>query len=224
LPHAAAEPSRARLAAHVAIGAVLLAAGRSRRFGPANKLLAPLRGEPLWWRMLDAVTASPARPIVIVVGHQQRRVRASLQRWRTARGHAAPRVVFNAAYRDGMASSLQAGLRALPATCDGALICLADMPAVSTSTLRRLCAAYRRDDDAVLPVINGQRGNPALLGRPLFAAVQAKLRGDQGARKLIAGAARVREVRGDAGCLRDIDTRRQCARIARHARRRGVFS
>jgi molybdenum cofactor cytidylyltransferase len=179
LPPAAAEPSRSRIAA------VVLAAGRSRRFGPANNLLAPLHGEPLWWRVLDAVAASPAHPMVIVVGHQQRRVRASLQRWRASRAYLRVRIVFNAAYRQGMASSLQAGLRALPADCDGALICLADMPALQSSILRRLCTAHRRDDDAVLPVVDGRRGNPALLGRPLFGAVIAQLHGDQGARQLI---------------------------------------
>ncbi|WP_051362334.1 NTP transferase domain-containing protein [Solimonas soli] len=85
------------------------------------------------------------------------------------------------------------------------------MPALRAPLLRRLCAAYRRGDEAVLPVVNGQRGNPALLGRPLFTRVLAELRGDQGARRLIAQASRVREVRGDAGCRRDIDTRRQWA-------------
>lgn len=204
MPSAAAEPRAARIAA------IVLAAGRSRRFGLANKLLARLDGEALWWKALDAVNASPAQPVIVVLGHQSARLRTSLRAWRrTRRAARMPRAVINADYRSGMASSLQAGLRAVPTECDGALICLADMPALRAPLLRRLCAAYRQGDDAVLPVIRGQRGNPALLGRPLFAAVLQDLRGDQGARKLIAKSARVREVRGDASCLRDIDTRRQ---------------
>ncbi|NGY04984.1 nucleotidyltransferase family protein [Solimonas terrae] len=197
------------------IAAIVLAAGRSRRFGHANKLLAPLHGEPLWWRTLDAVRASRARPVVIVLGHQQRLMRLSLQRYRRLRRCAALPCVVNRDYRSGMAGSLQLGLASLPARVDGALICLGDMPGVRRESLDRLCRAYRRGDDAALPVCDGQRGNPALLGRPLFAAVRQQLRHDEGARRLIAGAAAVREVRGTRADLRDVDTRGDWQRLLR---------
>lgn len=203
------------------IGAVVLAAGRSRRFGFANKLLAPLRGEALLWRTLDAILASRVRPIVIVTGHQRGRLCRSLLAYRRARG-ALPRMrcVHNARWRSGMAGSLQAGLAALPADLDGALICLGDMPDLRSTLLDRLRRAYRHGDDAVLPMIDTQRGNPVLLGRPLFAAVRERLRGDEGARRLIAQAPRVRAIAASRDALHDIDTRRDLAHCSRHRPRR----
>ncbi|HET8883273.1 MAG TPA: nucleotidyltransferase family protein [Solimonas sp.] len=210
MPNAAADARPARIAA------IVLAAGRSRRFGFANKLLAPLGGEPLWWRTLDATYGSRARPIVVVLGHQQRALRLSLLRYRRARGVPAPRCVVNRRYRDGMAGSLQAALAVLPARIDGALICLGDMPDTQREILERLRLAYRRGDDAVRPTAaGGRRGNPALLGRPLFAAAQRELRGDEGARRLIAGAARVRDVPVGRAALHDVDTRRDWRRRLR---------
>lgn len=188
----------------------MLAAGRSRRFGAANKLLAAVAGQPLLWHTLDALCASRARPIVIVVGHQQWQLRRSLSAYRRQRRHGPPlRCVLNPAFRSGMASSLRRGLAALPAPVDGALICLGDMPDLRASVIERLCRAWRHGDDALVPVADGRRGHPVLLGRPLFAAVEQQLRGDTGARPLLTRAARVRELRTPETALRDIDTQRQ---------------
>lgn len=195
---------------------MILAAGRSRRFGHANKLLAPLYGEPLLWRTLDAVCAARARPIVVVLGHQQAALRATLARYRSARRPAARwKLVVNRRYRSGLASSLQAGLAALPAVIDGAVICLGDMPGTRAALIERLRLSCRRGDDAVVPEAHGRRGNPVLLGRALFAGVREQLRGDEGARRLIARAAQLRIVHADAAALHDIDTRRAWRRLQR---------
>src|SRR3546814_12263462 len=82
------------------------------------------------------------------------------------------------------------------------------MPMLRASTLEQLRLAYRRGDDAVLPMIAGRRGNPALLGRPLFAAVRQALRGDEGARRLLARASSVREVSVPGAPTCDIGTQR----------------
>ncbi|MGH8444419.1 MAG: nucleotidyltransferase family protein, partial [Solimonas sp.] len=205
------------------IGAVILAAGRSRRFGAANKLLSDFDGEPLWWRALTAVQASTARPVVVVLGHEHARLRASLRAFR--RMHAPAfhcRTLRNPHYRDGMAGSLRAGLSALRGRCDGAVIVLADMPQLRSTTIDALIAAYGSDVSAVVPRSGGRRGNPVLLGHVLFDAV-AQLRGDEGARRLLANHAGVRLLDvADAG-FDDIDTRRDWRRAAgwssQHARR-----
>lgn len=202
------------------IGLVVLAAGRARRFGGGHKLLAALRGTPLLWHALDAACAAPARPLVIVVGHRQHAIRATLARFRRARRGAPPwRVVYNPHHATGMASSLQAGLAALPASCAGAVVLLGDMPDVRAATIARLCAAYAPGAAAVVPLSAGRRGNPVLLGRPLFAAV-AGLRGDEGARRLLARAAEVRTVEVPRGGFADVDTRRDWRRARAQARRR----
>lgn len=210
MPTAAAETRAVR------VGVIVLAAGRSRRFGSANKLLAPLHGEPLLWRTLDAVCTSRARPIIVVIGHQHQRLRESLQRYRRLRRAPRMRCVLNRGYRGGMASSLQTGLAALPMEIDGALICLGDMPDLRADTLERLRLAYRHGDDAVLPIMRGRRGNPALLGRSLFAAVREQLRGDEGARRLLARSRKLREVPIPGASARDIDTQREWRELLRH--------
>ncbi|NKF20722.1 nucleotidyltransferase family protein [Solimonas marina] len=196
---------------------MVLAAGRSRRFGHANKLLAPLHGRPLLWQVLDAVATAALRPAVIVLGHEQRRMRLSLQHWRAqAPQHQRHwRIVVNRRYRDGMGASLRRGLSALPGHVDASVVCLADMPQLDAALLRRLRATYRRGDDAVVPVANGRRGNPVLLGRSLFASLRAQLHGDGGARRLIAQSAAVRELPADHAALLDIDTRRQWQQLRR---------
>lgn len=113
-----------------------------------------------------------------------------------------------------MASSLQCGLRAMPAQIDGVVVCLADMPGVSAALIARLAAAYRLGDDAVIPKVGGRRGNPVLLGRALFAGA-ATLTGDQGARPLLQASTRLRFIDADAGATRDIDSRRDRQRAAR---------
>ena len=94
--------------------------------------------------------------------------------------------VHNPDYASGLSSSLKAGVAALPESASGALILLGDMPRVSAKLLDRLIAAFaeRPETLAVIPVIGGERGNPALLSRALFAKV-ATLEGDAGARRLL---------------------------------------
>jgi molybdenum cofactor cytidylyltransferase len=193
----------------------VLAAGRSRRFGRTrdNKLLASLGTRTVITQVLASVAASGLRPIVIVTGHQHRRVE------RAIRGVRGPRCLhrFNRHHRSGMASSLQAGLRALPEAMDGVVVCLGDMPGINADIIRELASAYRSGDDAVIPVCGKKRGNPVLLGRALFPAING-LGGDQGARALLRGSSRLRFIDAEAEVLRDIDTRRDW-RTAKHRRR-----
>lgn len=186
------------------IAAVLLAAGLSSRYraldpSVATKLVAELDGVPLVRRAAEAALASRAAPLVVVTGHAEAEVRAAL-------GGLAVAFVFNPDHASGLASSLRAGLAALPAEADGALVLLGDMPGVTAPLLDRLIVAYAGDGaaEAVVPVHRGRRGNPALLGRALFGPALA-LRGDEGARRLLDRARVVEEEVDDAGVLRDVD-------------------
>ncbi len=186
------------------IAAVLLAAGLSSRYraldpSVATKLVAELDGVPLVRRAAEAALASRAAPLVVVTGHAKAEVRAAL-------GGLAIAVVFNPDHASGLASSLRAGLEALPAEVDGALVLLGDMPGVTAPLLDRLIAAFAGDAaaEAAVPVHRGRRCNPALLGRALFGPALA-LCGDEGARRLL-HRARVVEVEVDAdSVLVDVD-------------------
>lgn len=169
------------------IAAVLLAAGLGSRFrdqdpSAATKLAATFKGEPLVRHAAKAALASNARPLVVVTGHAASRIVEAL-------AGLDANFIHNPAYETGLASSLAAGLRGAPEDCDGAVIVLGDMPLVSSAAIDRLIETFaqRPDCAAVVPTHLGVRGNPVLLSRRLFAQACA-LRGDQGAKRLLAEA------------------------------------
>jgi molybdenum cofactor cytidylyltransferase len=194
------EPATAPRAPRVA--AIVMAAGRSSRMGGANKLLTEVAGQTMVARAVDAVLASRARPVVVVLGHEAAKVRAAI-------GDRPVTIVENPAFASGMASSLKAGLVALPADIDGALVCLADMPRVDPHVLDRLISAFNPMEARAicLPVWEGKRGNPVLWARRFFPEM-GSLAGDVGARHLIGQYAElVAEVpMPDDAVLLDIDT------------------
>ncbi|OJY34368.1 MAG: hypothetical protein BGP06_02660 [Rhizobiales bacterium 65-9] len=164
------------------IAALVLAAGRSSRMGGAHKLLADLGGAPLIARVVGHVAASRAAPIVVVTGHQRDEVIAA-----ASRSGAGFDEVYNPDFADGMASSLRAGLLALPEDCDGALVALGDMPLIGAEVFDRLIAEAeaRPAASAIVPTVEGSWAHPVLLRQSLFAEIMA-LSGDTGARPLLA--------------------------------------
>lgn len=161
------------------VAAIVLAAGQSRRMGGPNKLLAEIGGQPLVRRVVGEVLASPARPVVVVTGHQRERVEAALAGLPVA-------LVHNPDFADGLSTSVKAGIAALPPEADGAVICLADMPRIDAALIARLTAAFDPERGAliVVPTFEGKRGNPVVWARRFFPELAA-LQGDVGARHLI---------------------------------------
>jgi molybdenum cofactor cytidylyltransferase len=96
------------------------------------------------------------------------------------------RLVHNPDFAQGLGTSLRAGIAAVPAEADGAVVCLGDMPQVDAGLIDRLIAAFAPDRGAlaVVPTIDGQRGNPVLWSRRFFPDLMA-IEGDVGARQLI---------------------------------------
>jgi molybdenum cofactor cytidylyltransferase len=182
--------------------AVILAAGRSTRMGGPNKLLAHVTGKPLARIAAEAALASQARPVVVVTGHQSETVADALRDLPLQFAH-------NPDFADGLSTSLRAGLAALPADIDGAVVMLADMPQVDAALIDRLISAYDAEKGALIavPVIDGKRGNPVLWSRRVFAELIA-LSGDMGARHLIGKYSEaVAEVpMTGTGALVDVDT------------------
>ncbi|MDO9708324.1 molybdopterin-binding/glycosyltransferase family 2 protein [Paracraurococcus lichenis] len=191
-------PRRARQ-----VAALVLAAGRSRRMAPLNKLLVPdEQGVPMVARVVDNVLGSRARPVVVVTGYERERVEQAL----TGRG-----VIFAHAedYAEGLSASLRAGLAALPAEVEGVVICLGDMPLVAGPMIDRLLAAFDPEEGRaiVMPTFRGKQGNPMLWARE-FLPEMMTISGDVGARHLAGKHAdRVAEVEmADDAVLRDFDT------------------
>jgi molybdenum cofactor cytidylyltransferase len=197
------------------IAAIVLAAGRSRRMAPLNKLLVKDQsGKAMIARVVDNVLASRARPVIVVTGHEAEAVRAALPGREVVFAH-------NADYAQGLSSSLRTGIDALPPDVDAALVCLGDMPLVTAPMLDRLMAAFDPDEgrEIVMPTFRGKQGNPMLWGRRFFAAMR-QVTGDVGARHLAGEHAEaVHEVEmGDDAVMRDFDTTEALATDPRAAK------
>lgn len=175
------------------VGALVLAAGLSRRMGTA-KLALPVDGVPMLARTLLTVEAA-GLPFLVVTGGHAEAIRAVAGNRPT---------VHAEAHAEGLAESLKAGLAAAPAEWDAALVVLGDMPFVKPETLRHLAEALAKGEPAVVPVQAGKRGNPAGFARSTWPRLMA-LSGDQGARTLLASLG-VRDIRvEDPGIHRDLD-------------------
>jgi molybdenum cofactor cytidylyltransferase len=190
------------------VAAIVLAAGRSSRMGEANKLIADLGGKPMVRRTVDAVLASRIRPIIVVTGHQAAEVSAALAGLDVI-------LVTNPDFATGLASSLKAGVRALPQDCAGALVVLGDMPRIAPEHLDRLIEAFECQKGAaiIVPVHGGRQGNPVLWPAAYFPEL-LQLEGDAGAKRLIAAhPGDVREVDlGTDAIFVDVDTPEALAR------------
>jgi CTP:molybdopterin cytidylyltransferase MocA len=162
------------------IGGVLLAAGEGRRFrraGGGVKLLATVAGRPLVEAPLRALAEAGLDELVVVLGAAAEEV-ASEADLRAAR------TVVNRRWRDGMATSLQAGLRALDPACGWALVALGDAPGLTAEAVRRVRAATATTQASLLAARyrDGRLAHPVAIRRDRWP--QLPTRGEAGARVL----------------------------------------
>jgi molybdenum cofactor cytidylyltransferase len=171
------------------IAGLLLAAGRSSRFG-GDKLLALLGSRSVLYWSAAAIAREVDALFVVVPPGSPARVQALT---------GIPATLVEHASRDeGMASSIRAGVAALPDDVDAVVIALADQPLVSPQVVRALCARWRSTPtSAVVPRYRDGDGHPVLFDRACFGALSA-LEGDRGARGLL-------ERLGDGRALVDVD-------------------
>jgi molybdenum cofactor cytidylyltransferase len=189
------------------IAAIILAAGQSRRMG-FNKLLADVSGKPLIVRTVENIAASKVQQVFVVTGHQAGEVATALVGFNVT-------LIHNSDFASGIASSIKAGIAGLNGF-DGALICLGDMPLVSSAIVDEMIAAFDPEQkrELVLPVRKGALGNPVLWDGAYFPEL-LKLEGDRGARGLIEKyRAHATEIEiGDDSVALDADTPEALAQI-----------
>ena len=218
------------------ISAIVLAAGESKRMGRPKQMLA-WRGKTLLRHVLESLIHSDVDEIVLVLGHEAEAIGKSLsdlletfesripeRKMSSARrNHDFHRphieIVINQDYTQGMASSLQAGLRALDPKSEAFLVILADQPGIGPEIINRMIRGFREADPRrgiVRPLYRGRGGHPVLIGaRYLEEALQ--LHGDVGARQILSdhpGDILEIDVDQDA-VLRDIDTPAEYEKLTR---------
>lgn len=160
--------------------AVVLAAGLSSRMQGQHKLLLPVDGQPAVGRTVSALAAAGPEEIVVVTGFRGRAVMEALVDLP---------VTFqsNPRYEEGQMTSVAAGVAALRAPCSVVMVCLADQVLLETADYRELIDAFAAmpRGSILIPVFNGQRGNPVAFSAS-YAAEVISGHVNPGCRKLIA--------------------------------------
>jgi molybdenum cofactor cytidylyltransferase len=206
-----ARPPFERLAAALLpVGGIVLAAGLSSRMPGAQKLLLDIEGQPMVRHVYEAASEGGCHQTVVVYAEDDVR--------RAVDGRA--EVVYNAKARTGMASSLQAGLKAMRSEIEAAVILLGDQPLVGARTIATLLRAWRREGSRpAVAVAQGTDGSsgwapPVVLARELWEELW-KLKGDAGARQVLRGRPELIDVVPAPGRPDDIDTPDDYAKIVR---------
>ena len=130
--------------------AIILAAGESRRLGEPKQLL-PFAGKTMLERVIDAFTTPKVDEILVVLGYRAGAIARHLGRARR---------VDNPDYKDGMFTSVQAGLRALPAGTKLVLLGLCDQPRLQRATVEELVGRF--SGKILIPTFNGRQGHPLM--------------------------------------------------------------
>ena len=159
------------------ISAILLAAGQSKRMNGENKLTKKIQGIPLIKHSIKNILYSSIDELIIVLGHQRETIEKHIDK------NEKIKFVFNKDFKNGMASSIRTGLKNLSDNTDAFFICLGDMPFVNKNVYKQLIQARIRKE-IIVPVYNGQRGNPVLFSKSTKKIIM-NVDGDLGARKIL---------------------------------------
>ena len=161
------------------IHAVLLAAGRSERMGRNNKLLLNVDGIPLVRKSAINILNSNVTSMTVVTGFDENKIVNALSGLNV-------NFVKNINFREGLSSSLKAGLANITPTPSAVIICLADMPKIQPEHINQLIENFDplKGWEICIPTNNGKRGNPVLIGSRFFPYI-FETNGDFGAKQIM---------------------------------------
>lgn len=160
------------------VAGLVLAAGSSRRAGNINKLLQPYNGLPMVRTVVNALCDSDIDQVLVVTGFEREKIEEAISETRSTSHYCASHAM-------GLAHSLSHGISRLK-NIDAVLVCLGDMPHITSVLINQLVskAASNADNVIAVPVVNGKRGNPVMVGNAFFDTL-LQHSGDSGARFLM---------------------------------------
>ena len=146
--------------------AIILAAGESRRMRDARagrdtpKQLLPFGGKTMLECVLDAFQSPRIHKIIAVLGYRADEIAAKIKSSRSDN----LKFVTNSKYEQGMFTSVQAGLRALPPDTTLVMIALCDQPRLLPATVEKLLDEFEKKNCRILiPLFEGHQGHPLLV-------------------------------------------------------------
>ena len=163
------------------IGAIILAAGMSKRMG-SPKLLLPLNGHPIIHYPIALAKQQKLHPIMVIAGQYIEEIS------KVMKDSTDITFLYNPNYQSGISSSLKLGIEALTNQVDAVMIFLGDQPFVHEQVVRSIQTEYENEREngrwIVRPRYAGQPGHPILFDHELFGDF-VTLNGDEGGRSII---------------------------------------
>lgn len=159
------------------ISAVLLAAGESSRMGEFKQLL-PFGRSTFVEQVVDALLGSAVAEVIVVLGH---RAEAVIERI----GSRPVKITQNPDYKQGMSTSIIAGLRLVASEAGAVMIALSDQPLLNSRTIDNLIDSFLSGGKGIaIPTYRGIRGHPIIFAKKYVAELMA-VKGDIGGRQII---------------------------------------
>lgn len=138
------------------IGAIILAAGESRRMGKP-KLLLRLGGRTIIEAVIRSLLRSKADEVLVVLGADAEKIEKKIKSLPV-------KITVNPDYKKGMLSSIRWGFRSLPENMRGVLVCLGDQPSIPPEVVDTVIEAFEKTGKGiVVPVYKKDRGHPVLI-------------------------------------------------------------
>ena len=146
---------------HKRISLIILAAGKSTRFG-SNKLLFEISGKKLVERVVETSLASKASEVVVVVGFEKEKMLPILEGYQC-------KIIFNPEFENGQSSSVLAGAKSVKNEAGAIMILPGDMAYVSVEHINKVIDEYNSlPSSIVVASFDNKMGHPILFDRALF--------------------------------------------------------
>jgi molybdenum cofactor cytidylyltransferase len=159
------------------ISTIILAAGESKRMGKPKQLL-PLGKTTILERTIDNFLKSEVRDVIVIVGYRAAEIITLIASRPVT-------IVVNPAYREGMSTSIVAGLSMISDKAQGLMLALGDKPFVDSQTINHVVESFGAyDKGIIIPTYQGRRGHPVIFSMK-YKDELLSLKGDIGGREII---------------------------------------
>jgi len=182
------------------IAAIILTAGLSSRTKGSNKLLLNYKGKKIIQHSMKSILNSKINHTVVVLGKNKEKIKKEIPKSKNIS------FVYNSNYKQGMASSIIAGINSLPKETTFFFISLADMPEIKSIHYNKMITASKKNPKLpIVPFYKSQQANPVLF--PIdFKNKLATLKGDRGAKKILAKSKIKKIIFTSNAFIKDLDT------------------
>ena len=160
--------------------AIVLAAGKSTRYGKSNKLFSEIHNKTLIFHIVNEIINSKVKKVIIVTGRDHKEICTILKGFNVD-------IIYNQNYETGISSSISTGVDHLPQNSSSTMICLADMPLLAINDYNEIIDFNQKNggfSKIVAPYRKKTIGNPVIFGKDYFKQLCC-LSGDKGGKEVI---------------------------------------